>query len=47
MPSNYNYLLFEARNEDEYQLYCAEYCCVGHSERLVRFKVVSEEEYKQ
>lgn len=47
VPGDYNYLLFEARNEGEYQLYCAEYCGTGHSGMLGTFKVVSEEEYEQ
>ena len=47
MPGDYNHLLFKARNEGEYQLYCAEYCGVGHSGMLGTFKVVSEEEYQQ
>ena len=47
IPGQTNTLLFKARNTGEYQLYCAEYCGVGHSGMLGTFKVVSEEEYEQ
>lgn len=47
IPGEDNSLLFEARTEGEYQLYCAEYCGVGHSDMLGTVTVVSEEEYEQ
>ncbi|WP_302081248.1 cytochrome c oxidase subunit II [Salinibaculum rarum] len=46
-PGTYNTLITQANNEGEYQLYCAEYCGVGHSGMLGTVEVTSQEEFEQ
>jgi cytochrome c oxidase subunit 2 len=46
-PGQYNTIKTVAYEEGSYQLYCAEYCGVGHSNMLGKVTVVSEEEYQQ
>jgi cytochrome c oxidase subunit 2 len=46
-PGQYNTIKGQAYEEGEYQLYCAEYCGVGHSNMLGKVTVVSNEEYEQ
>lgn len=46
MPGQYNTVTTEAYEEGTYQLYCAEYCGVGHSSMLGQVEVVSQEEYR-
>ncbi|MFB6117665.1 cytochrome c oxidase subunit II [Halosegnis sp.] len=46
-PEKYNTIKTVAYEEGTYQLYCAEYCGVGHSAMLGKVKVVSQEEYQQ
>lgn len=40
-------LRFTATHKGEHELYCAEYCGVGHSKMLGTIKVVSPQEYQQ
>lgn len=47
LPNRYNVTWFEAVEEGEYQLFCAEYCGTGHSDMLGKVNVVSQEEYDQ
>ena len=46
-PEKYNTIKTVAYEEGTYQLYCAEYCGVGHSGMLGKVKVVSQAEYQQ
>ena len=46
-PGQYNTIQTVAYEEGTYQLYCAEYCGVGHSQMLGKVTVVSNEEYQQ
>jgi len=46
-PGQYNTIKTEAYEQGTYQLYCAEYCGVGHSGMLGTIEVVSQEEYQQ
>jgi cytochrome c oxidase subunit 2 len=46
-PGQYNTIKTVAYEEGTYQLYCAEYCGVGHSQMLGKVTVVSNEEYEQ
>jgi cytochrome c oxidase subunit 2 len=46
-PGQYNTLKTVAYEEGSYQLYCAEYCGVGHSGMLGQVDVVSSEEYQE
>jgi cytochrome c oxidase subunit 2 len=46
-PGQYNTIKTEVYETGTYQLYCAEYCGVGHSSMLGTVKVVSPEEYDQ
>ena len=46
-PEKYNTIKTVAYEEGTYQLYCAEYCGVGHSGMLGKVKVVSQSEYEQ
>ncbi|WP_255196651.1 cytochrome c oxidase subunit II [Halorarius litoreus] len=45
-PDKYNTISTEAYKTGTYQLYCAEYCGVGHSAMLGKVQVVSQEEYQ-
>ncbi len=45
MPGHHNVIKTEATETGTYQLYCAEYCGVGHSQMLGTVEVVSQEEY--
>lgn len=47
MPGQYNRLLTEIDEEGTYQLYCAEYCGVGHADMLGTVEVVSPEEFDE
>lgn len=44
-PGQYNTITTEVYKTGTYQLYCAEYCGVGHSGMLGTVKVVSPQEY--
>ena len=46
-PGQYNTIKTTAYEEGSYQLYCAEYCGVGHSGMLGQVDVVSSEEFEQ
>ncbi|MFC7177374.1 cytochrome c oxidase subunit II [Halosegnis marinus] len=46
-PERYNTISTVAYEEGTYQLYCAEYCGVGHSAMLGEVQVVSPEEYER
>ena len=46
-PGQYNTIKTVAYEEGTYQLYCAEYCGVGHSNMLGKVTVVSDEEYQE
>ncbi|MFB6151033.1 MAG: cytochrome c oxidase subunit II [Haloarculaceae archaeon] len=41
-PGQSNYLLTKISNEGSYQMYCAEYCGVGHSQMLATVEVRSQ-----
>ena len=45
-PEKYNTISTEAYKTGTYQLYCAEYCGVGHSAMLGKIEVVSQQEYQ-
>jgi cytochrome c oxidase subunit 2 len=45
-PGQYNTIKTVAYEEGAYQLYCAEYCGVGHAGMLGKVQVVSNEEYQ-
>ncbi|USZ68742.1 cytochrome c oxidase subunit II [Halorussus salilacus] len=47
MPGQTNTIVTHPTDEDNYTLYCAEYCGVGHSEMLGEVEVVSQEEYDE
>ncbi|QPV63949.1 cytochrome c oxidase subunit II [Halosimplex litoreum] len=44
-PGQSNYLITEATDTGEHQLYCAEYCGVGHSQMLGTVEVRSQEDF--
>ncbi|MFD1512153.1 cytochrome c oxidase subunit II [Halomarina rubra] len=46
-PGQYNTIITEATEKGSYQLYCAEYCGISHSNMLGEVRVVSQEEYQQ
>jgi len=46
MPGQSNYVVTEATDTGEYQLYCAEYCGVGHSEMLGTVEVRSQDGFQ-
>ena len=46
-PGQYNTIKTTAYEEGSYQLYCAEYCGVGHSGMLGQIDVVSDEEFQE
>jgi len=46
-PGQYHTIKTEVYEQGTYQLYCAEYCGVGHSGMLGTIEVVSQEEYQQ
>jgi cytochrome c oxidase subunit 2 len=46
-PEKFNTIKTEAYEEGTYQLYCAEYCGVGHSGMLAEIQVVTPDEYEQ
>jgi len=46
MPGQHNTIKTKITNEGTYQLYCAEYCGVGHSQMLGEVDVRSQEEYQ-
>ncbi|WP_135828013.1 cytochrome c oxidase subunit II [Halorussus halobius] len=46
MPGQHNVIKTQITEEDTYQLYCAEYCGVGHSQMLGEVEVVSQQEYQ-
>lgn len=45
-PGQSNYLLTKATDRGQYQLYCAEYCGVGHSDMLATVDVRSPEAFR-
>ena len=47
VPGQYNRLQTTPTSQGTYQLYCAEYCGVGHSQMTATVKVVSYDEYQQ
>ena len=47
VPGQYNLLRTTPTSQGTYQLYCAEYCGVGHSQMTATVKVVSYDEYQQ
>ncbi len=47
IPDQHNVIKTKPTEEGTYQLYCAEYCGVGHSSMLGEVKVVSQSEYQQ
>ncbi|MFB6143599.1 MAG: cytochrome c oxidase subunit II [Halorientalis sp.] len=46
-PAQSNYLVTRITETGTYQLYCAEYCGVGHSNMLGTVEAVPQEEYRQ
>ena len=46
MPGHYNVLKTKITESGTYQLYCAEYCGVGHSQMLAEIEVVSQSDYQ-
>jgi cytochrome c oxidase subunit 2 len=46
MPGQSNYVVTEVTSTGEYQLYCAEYCGVGHSEMLGTVEVKSQDGFQ-
>ncbi|WP_423745494.1 cytochrome c oxidase subunit II (plasmid) [Haladaptatus sp. SPP-AMP-3] len=47
IPNQHNTIKTKVTEKGTYQVYCAEYCGVGHSNMLSKVKVVSDEEYEQ
>jgi len=45
LPGQSNYIVTKAQSTGEYQLYCAEYCGVGHSGMLGTVEVRSQSDY--
>ncbi|WP_436909604.1 cytochrome c oxidase subunit II [Halosimplex marinum] len=45
-PGQSNYIITEATDTGEHQLYCAEYCGVGHSQMLGTVEVRTQEEFQ-
>ncbi|MFC7139442.1 cytochrome c oxidase subunit II [Halosimplex aquaticum] len=45
-PGQSNYIFTKPTDTGEYQLYCAEYCGVGHSQMLGTVEVRSQEEFQ-
>jgi cytochrome c oxidase subunit 2 len=46
LPGQHNTIKTKATNTGTYDLYCAEYCGVGHSKMLGQVEVVSQQEYQ-
>ncbi|MDH5020828.1 cytochrome c oxidase subunit II [Halobacterium rubrum] len=46
LPGQQNYIITNDLEEGTYQLYCAEFCGVGHSEMLSEIEVVDRETYE-
>lgn len=46
-PGQYNTMKTKATEPGEYQLYCAEYCGVGHSQMTGTIEVKSQSDYQQ
>jgi cytochrome c oxidase subunit 2 len=46
LPGQHNMIKTKITNTGNYQLYCAEYCGVGHSKMLGEVEVVSQQEYQ-
>ncbi|WP_049971190.1 cytochrome c oxidase subunit II [Haladaptatus cibarius] len=46
IPNQHNVIKTKATETGTYQLYCAEYCGVGHSNMLGEIQVVSQSEYQ-
>jgi cytochrome c oxidase subunit II len=47
VPGFQNYLWFEAKKKGAYDVLCAQYCGLKHSEMLARILIVEEREYKE
>lgn len=47
IPNQHHTIKTKLTETGTYQVYCAEYCGVGHSNMLSKIKVVSNEEYKK
>ncbi len=47
LPNRYTIEWFEAMEQGEYQILCAEYCGTKHSEMLAKVRVVSTKEYNE
>ncbi len=45
VPGMYTYLWFEATEQGNFDIFCAEYCGAGHSAMLGKVKVLSREEF--
>jgi cytochrome c oxidase subunit 2 len=45
-PGQSNYIITKAQNTGTYQLYCAEYCGVGHSDMLGKVDVRTQDDYQ-
>jgi len=46
LPGQHNMIKTKITSTGNYQLYCAEYCGVGHSKMLGEIEVVSQQEYQ-
>lgn len=46
LPNRYSALWFEATQEGEFNLFCAEYCGTSHSDMIGKIKVLSEADYE-
>lgn len=47
LPGRYSTLWFRADEKGSYQVFCAEYCGLSHSDMLNKVEVVSEEDYQK
>jgi cytochrome c oxidase subunit 2 len=47
LPNRYTLTWFEAPNEGEHNLFCAEYCGTSHSDMIGRVRVVGEREFDE
>ncbi|SEV99847.1 cytochrome c oxidase subunit II [Halobacterium jilantaiense] len=46
LPGQQNYIITDELDEGTYQLYCAEFCGVGHSQMLADIEVVDRDTYE-
>jgi Heme/copper-type cytochrome/quinol oxidases, subunit 2 len=47
VPGQYTTIWFQAKEQGEHVVYCAEYCGTAHSKMLAKLKVVSVEEWNE